>query len=248
MRFILLLPLITLFGCSSQNHLDSIPLVESISEGSVTNSIPQDRTSQQGSNSASVHNSLSTIDKEYLDLVTKLKVLPSFDDAITLKKLYVQTNFYKPFIGNENEVRLTLQALIENKQWKQCSIQAKKLLKTNYLSLSGHYSAMACAHELKRIRSAAFHKKILNYLLDDIWNSGDGLTPKTALIVISSTEIESFLDIAGLQIKSKTLLDYQGKAYEKVNVQDVENKAVFDLFFNVSIAWDNGFKSIGDER
>ncbi len=235
MRFLFLLPLFFLTACSSVDSLYSEPELPAQ---------PQENVETQTSETTSQSMPKSEVDRQYLDLVTKLRVLPSYEDVVKLKELYVHTQYYQPFIGVEVELSKSVKKQLDNKQWDACIATSKQLLKSNYLSLNGHYFFMACAVETKQGKLAAYHKQILNYLLDDLWNSGDGLSPQSAIKAISGAEIDSFLHIAGLSVLSKSLMEYYGKSFEKIQVQQMEDGKQFELFFDVSVAWENGFKHV----
>lgn len=231
MRNLLLLISLTLTACSTTSSIDDTDL-SIIENKEATKPTPE------------VTSIYDEVNNEYNELVRKLKVIPSFDDVKRLKKIYVETSFYKPYLGTEKTLSNSMYSDIENKDWHACLAVTREILRTNYISINGHYGAMACSVELKKKQQSEFHRTMINFLLDDIWQSGNGRTPETSFEITSSAELYAFLNLAGLEVMNQSLLEHQNKSYDRIGVKDPETGDEFDLFFDITTQWEKGFKSI----
>src|ERR1051326_8199459 len=93
-----------------------------------------------------------------------------------------------------------------------------QILKQKYVSLEGHFIGYVAASELGNKDDAQSRRDILKHLIDGILHSGDGKTPATAYIVISTDEEYFLLHHvwgAGLP-KLQSLVADKGHSYDKL--------------------------------
>ncbi len=207
-----------------------------------THSVATEDTSKESDKS--LVEDYSVANKRYLELVDKVKGSINFDYVKALKLTYVNSEFYQPFLGAEQELSIKLLAEIASKQWQDCLQTSQQILASNYISLNAHYGAMACSFETKAEKQGKFHRSMINNLLEVMWQSGDGQSPATAFFCTSITELKSFLKFAGLKINKQSIMKHEGKSYDLVAVTDPDSGNEFNLFFDMSSQWTFGFKGI----
>ena len=186
-----------------------------------------------------VDNKQKTAD-EYAKLVKQIKSDQSEVDFDRLRLAYTETEHYSPYLGPETSDAQLMFEAYKRRDFPACAEHADKILGYNFTSLNAHYGALACHAEQGRQEKADFHKYMLNRLLDSIGNSGDGKTPETAFIVISSKELYAFLQLAGLQAKGQSLVQADGRAYDLMNVINPETGEEFDMYFDITIQMSKG--------
>ena len=173
----------------------------------------------------------------YQQEVNAFKENVSAGNFDVLRASITDTQWYKPWDSTEHQASLALLDSISDENFTLCLQFADAILEQNYTSISGHYGAWACNRALNNEDIASYHKTLIQGLMTSINNSGDGLTPATAYIVNSETEMRDFVRFRSLLMYRQEELVYQGKHLRKLwasapndNNQDVE------LYFDISRA------------
>ncbi len=181
---------------------------------------------------------------KYESLVQKIKSSATKDDFEEIRRVYILTEYYKPYFGGETSLGTNMFEALGNKNWDNCIENAETILSTNYLSLNAHYGAMVCLYELNDQQKADHHKLMLNGFLDAIWATGDGKSEETAFHTISTSELRSFLHIQGLEIEQQSLIQGKNNMFDLMNVKDTETGKKFGIYFNISAQMIYGFKGL----
>ncbi len=85
---------------------------------------------------------------------------------------------------------------------------------------------------------------MLNGLVDSIGHSGDGRSPTTAFVTISTPELRAFLRLTGLEVKKQSLVHEADKAFDLMGVRDPETGEEFELYFDITTQMTKGFKGL----
>ncbi|MEW6997850.1 DUF4919 domain-containing protein [Colwelliaceae bacterium BS250] len=218
-------------ACATENSIDNTSNVTKNAEPSNA-----DETVQITQNSSA--------NKNYDEAVKAFKSAPTLLKVKQLKLDYISTDYYQPFSGSEQKLSEQMFSYVEAKDWSDCLIVAEQILASNYVSFNGHYGAMACSFESDKKSAGLHHREVLSYLLDAMWQSGDGRGPNSALVSLSTTEIYGFLKLTGFQVLKQSMFEFKKLSYELVRVIDPDSNEEFDLFFNNSIQWQYGFKHV----
>lgn len=182
--------------------------------------------------------------EDYDNGVITIKSNPTLQLVKQLKLDYIKTDYYQPFDGTEQKLSEQMFGYLEAKDWENCLSSAEQILITNYISFNGHYGAMACSFESDEKSLGLHHRQVLGYLLEAMWQSGDGKSPGSALVSLSSSEIYGFLKLTGLQVLKQSMFEYAEQSFELLRVKEPDSNEEFDLFFNNSTQWQYGFKHI----
>jgi Domain of unknown function (DUF4919) len=192
---------------------------------------------------------VSQIDHEkynarYDELVSVVKQAASQEQFMELRKTYVLTSHYKPYLSPERSLSQAMFDALNNEEWNTCLDKSREILDFNYISLSAHYGAMACGFESGNETQGDYHKYVLNNLLDAIWATGDGKTTKTAFYCTSTPELQAFIQLHGLETINQALIHHEGKAYDLMGVKDPKEGKEFKWYFDISSQWALGFKGL----
>ena len=172
-------------------------------------------------------------DSRYDDLLENIKLEPNLTAVRELRHVYILTQRYKKNINEEKANHPQFQALL-HEDLNTSLLKAYEALEKNYTSLNGHYWAMATSFELGENQKSKYHQSLLNILLEAIWASGDGRSITTAFFSTSNREIDSFIELHGLDIISHTLIHRDEKSYDQVKIKDLKTGQLFDWYFDIS--------------
>ena len=172
-------------------------------------------------------------DSRYDDLIENIKLEPNLTAVRELRHVYILTQRYKKNINEEKANHPQFQALL-HEDLNTSLLKAYEALEKDYTSLNGHYWAMATSFELGKKEKSKYHQSLLNILLEAIWASGDGRSITTAFFSTSTREIDSFIELHGLDIISHTLIHRNKKSYDQVKIKDLKTGQLFDWYFDIS--------------
>ena len=122
---------------------------------------------------------------------------------------------------------------------------AIKALERNAASASNQFDAMQSARMLNKEPEAAEHEKIMNALLDSIENDGDGKTPETAYLAVTTPE-EYILLLLRLKhtATKQSLITQHGHGYDKLDYA-TESGDTASVWFQIDVQMGAGFKAAG---
>ncbi|MEH6556992.1 MAG: DUF4919 domain-containing protein [Oceanicoccus sp.] len=180
----------------------------------------------------------------YNELVSVVRETASQEEFVELRKIYVYTSHYKPYLSPERSLSQLMFEALNNEEWDICLEKSSEILDFNYISLSAHYGAMACSFESDNKTQADYHKYVLNNLLDAIWSTGDGKSTETAFYCTSTPELQAFIQLHGLETIDQALIHHEGKAYDLMGVKDPKEDEEFKWYFDISSQWALGFKGL----
>ena len=165
--------------------------------------------------------------REYQALLAKMKKSDPTLDFDRLRWLRTQLDTYGP--GSEDHPyeyfktgnTIEAQALAEN------------ILAENELDLEANVTAAEIADQKKDAATAAYHRYVVQGLLDSVLRSGDGKSPETAYKVIAVSEEHAVLRHLGLQPRTQLLLEIGGRAYDLFRTVDAEGQPAREVYFDV---------------
>jgi len=172
-------------------------------------------------------------DTRYNELLENIKSEPSLIAIIELRHVYVLTQRYRKNINEGRPNQPQFKALLYE-DLKVPLVMAHDRLEKNYTSLNGHYLAMATSFEMGKEEQSKYHQLLLNILLEAIWASGNGRSISTAFFSTSTHEIDSFIELHGFDIISRSMTERNDKSYEKVKIKDLKTGQLFNWYFDIS--------------
>jgi hypothetical protein len=168
----------------------------------------------------------------YDTLLERVKQSDQSVDFKALRLAYTETDAYSPY-GGDRASRQAMFAAINAKEYEKVLAPAEKILFGNYLDINGHFGCFVAHRALGHTDKTAYHKFVFEGLLNSIKNSGDGLTAKTAFVVISVDEEYAFLNWLGLRTSSQALVNEDGHSYDRMSTTDPKTGAEVSYFFNI---------------
>jgi hypothetical protein len=167
----------------------------------------------------------------YQDILARVKKMDPKADFTGLRMAYTQTPNYKPY-DDDRESRDQLRGAFGDKEYQKAVEQAEKLLSKNYVDIEAHRVAASAHAELKNDKQAKFHAYVRDGLVQSILKSGDGKGPKTAYVVIATTEEYALMHARGVKTKRQALTGETGHKYDVHQGVDDKDQPV-TLYFNI---------------
>jgi Domain of unknown function (DUF4919) len=177
----------------------------------------------------------------YANLLERAKKSDPTLDFKELRFAYTETREYSPY-GADRDNRGKMFAAINGKQFDVALEHAEKILAGNFLDLNGQFGAYVAHGELNHPDKSAFHKYMFVSLLKSIQDSGDGKTPATAFVVISTDEEYVLFKILGLRVTNQALLNQDGHSYDRMTATNPKTNETVVYFFNI----DKPFNHLGN--
>lgn len=157
------------------------------------------------------------------------------DHSIDFKELrlaYTETREYSPY-GGDRETRKNMFAALKAKEYDKTLANATAILKSNYLDIMGHFGSFVAQRELGQADLAAYHKFVFEGLLNSIRNSGDGKSPDTAFVVISTDEEYALFNYLGLRPQNQSLIKEKDHNFDRMAALDPQTNQTVVYFFNI---------------
>lgn len=163
------------------------------------------------------------------------------DQSVDFKELrfaFTETSKYSPY-GGDREKRKTMVGALNDKQYDKALAAANAILDSNYLDMMANFAAYVSNRELSNSERATYHRFVFDGLLNSIKNSGDGKTPETAFVVISTDEEYVLFNFLGLRVQSQSLEKVNGHSFDKMTALDPKTDKTTVYYFNVDkpLAW-----------
>lgn len=145
---------------------------------------------------------------------------------------YTETAEYSPY-GSDRDSRQKMFAALNAKDYQNALELANKILAGNFLDINAQFGAYVAHRELGDADDAEKHKFFLQGLIRSIEKSGDGKTPATAFVVISTDEEYALLNWQGLRATAQALLNQGGHSYDRMTALNPKTNETTDYYFNI---------------
>ena len=175
-------------------------------------------------------------DTSYDDLVAKVKAGDTTVDFKAMRIAFSKTKAYSPY-GNESDPVKAAFAAIEQKKFKDAIKKTDESLKQCYIDMDAHVAASIAYKGLGDTVKSDFHKAVYLGLVNSILSSGDGKTPETAYLVISTHEEYITFRALGLGAGGQALVHLNEHSYDVQTSADPTTKAAMKIYFNIDIVW-----------
>lgn len=179
---------------------------------------------------------LEPADEEYLALLEKVKSGDKTVDFLDLRMLYSQTQFYIPYADEtRKKIRLKVIEVFKKGKYEKTLKLSEEVFEKDYMDMNMHYMCMMSYNKLENKEMEAFHKFVLNALIDSIVSFGDGRSAETAYKVISTREEEFILTILGYVIKRREEVRTKNHALDKIFTSSLDGNKNKILYFNKDV-------------
>ena len=111
---------------------------------------------------------------------------------------------------------------------------ANQIIARDYTDIDAHSALSTVLQRRGQTEQAAFELAVANGLLNSIEQSGDGMTPETALVVIGIAEEYSLLGARGLQVARQSLVQTDRGPVDALEVVNPTNNERSTIYFDVS--------------
>lgn len=168
----------------------------------------------------------------YETLLEKVKKSDPAADFTALRLAYADN----PPKGSEDAGRDADRAMFSafnEKKYDTAIEYAQKILKGNFVDIDAHMVLAAAYEEKKDAEKEKFHRYVAEGLIKSILKSGDGRTPETAFVVISTEEEYVLLRVFRLMPGSQSLMHVNGHYYDRLDAVDPKDKGKVTLYFNI---------------
>jgi hypothetical protein len=172
---------------------------------------------------------------DYYEIVKKLRTHDVAVDYKTLRMAYTLTPDYNPYGTEAYKTRDAAYNALNRKDYKEAVRLAESLLEKNYVDLDAHLICRLAYKELNNILKYGFHTGVLRGLVNTLYASGDGTSPEKAIAVIAVREEYFLLNANGLKKIKQSLMNVNGKRYDKMEVEVKKTGEKKTLYFNVDI-------------
>ncbi|HWX53362.1 MAG TPA: DUF4919 domain-containing protein [Verrucomicrobiae bacterium] len=171
---------------------------------------------------------------EYAVLLARVQ---NGDTSIDFQKLrfsYMESPERKSAKDTSDQEAAMFKALNVN-DFKEAIKNADTVLANEFVNLDAHYVESVAYGKLQDSGKADFHRAVFAGLFKSIIGSGDGKSPATAYVVISTHEEYVVLNVMGLTPGTQSLIHDGGHSYDRMEVKDRKTNETVTLYFNVDI-------------
>ena len=174
-------------------------------------------------------------ESRYIGLITRALADPKTVNFAELRLAYTRTQGYDPY-ADHSALDTALMTAIEGGRWHDALRLVESGLAGAFVRTRFH-GAAAFVHEmLGHITKAQIHRAIELSLLKSILDSGDGMSPTTAFVVIDTEEEYILLEVLGLDHHTQFLVSEDGRDFDVFEVSLEPGAPMFEIYFDISVA------------
>lgn len=173
-------------------------------------------------------------DSGYEMLVAQVKSGNTAIDFKALRYARAEQPGYNPYEALSDPTKGDLIRAMGANDLAQVSTLANQIIARDYTDIDAH-AALAAVYERRgQSEQAAFELAVANGLLGSIRDSGDGMTPETAYVVIGVAEEYSLLGAMGVQVARQSLVQAARGPVDALEVVNPTNGERRTIYFDVS--------------
>jgi len=170
----------------------------------------------------------------YDALVAQLKAGNTAIDYQALRFARAELPGYNPYDALADPEKGDLVRAMGANDADRVAAIANDIIARDYTDIDAHAALSTVLERRGERDEAAFELAVANGLLNSIEQSGDGMTPETAFVVIGIAEEYSLLGAKGLQVAKQSLLQTERGPIDALDVVDPANNQRSTVYFNVS--------------
>jgi hypothetical protein len=178
--------------------------------------------------------SLAAEQTSYDALVAELKAGNTMVDYQALRYARAELPGYNPYDALADPNKGDLVRAMAANDADRVEMIATEIIARDYTDIDAHAALSTVLERRGQTEQAAFELAVANGLLNSIEQSGDGMTPETAFVVIGIAEEYSLLGAKGLQVAKQSLLQTERGPVDALDVVDPANNGRSTVYFNVS--------------
>lgn len=158
-------------------------------------------------------------------------------DFFRLRAAYTKTDNYNPYSTDENDLFKSVYGKLDSSRYDEAAKIMQTILESNYVNIKAH---MICGYIYKHMNDSAlseYHYMVYDGLLNSIIDNGDGISPKTAYIVIDTDEEYSLFTAFGMTSNEQSLMHSDGHSFDLLESVEEKTGKKYNLYFNVDLSF-----------
>ncbi|MFA6570816.1 MAG: DUF4919 domain-containing protein [Bacteroidota bacterium] len=171
----------------------------------------------------------------YDDLLSRVKKGDSTVDFFDLRMAFSQTKEYLPYADAFPDLNNKILESLKKKNYSLVVDYCNELLDKNYTDLYAHFFCDEAYAALNVPDKSRYHRYFWQSLMNSILKSGDGLTNKTAYMIITSKEEYFMLFIHGYETKTIKQESLGGEPIDIYTGVSSRNNDTLKVHFNASV-------------
>ena len=176
--------------------------------------------------------------QSYDMLVAQLKAGNSAIDYRALRYARAELPGYNPYEALSDPTKGDLIRAMGSNDLAQVVTLANQIIARDYTDIDAHAALAAVFQRRGEAQQSAFELAVANGLLASIRESGDGMTPETAYVVIGVAEEYSLLGAMGVQVARQSLIQSSRGPVDALEVVNPTNGERRTIYFDVSRLFD----------
>lgn len=167
---------------------------------------------------------------KYDALLEKVKQKDPSVDFTELRHAFYESPNYNPYAPMMSY--RPLNAAIAQKNYEEALKIAEGVFAKNFVEINAHIVAEIAYRETGNAEKAAFHKYMVEGLLNSIKASNDGKSKEKAFEVISINEEYGLIRTLGVRPINQALVEDKGHSYDVITVVDPQGQQS-QIYFNI---------------
>ena len=158
-------------------------------------------------------------------------------DFFTLRMAYTHTKHYSPYGTDISDSLKIASQLIDSLKYDSALLVLNRIHEIAYVNIPSHLYFGYIYNQLGDTIKSKFHYYIYDGLLNSIYHSGDGTSPQSAYIAISTKEEYHFLNWFGLRFTGQSLIRKDNYSFDLMSVTDPNTDEKHEIYFNIELAY-----------
>ncbi|MCE9521298.1 MAG: DUF4919 domain-containing protein [Alphaproteobacteria bacterium] len=175
----------------------------------------------------------------YDDLVARAKAGEGAVDFTALRDAYALSPIYEPYGESSDGAKQAMREAFNARDCTKVLNASDSVLAAVFIDIEAHLLRARCFELGGDGARALFHRGVAKGLMDSIVASGNGRSTKTAFVVVTVREEYDVLAALRWRMVSQALIDDDGHAFDRMEVQSTTSEATATLFFQIDrpMAW-----------
>lgn len=170
----------------------------------------------------------------YDELLMQLKSGNTAIDFEALRFARAELPGYNPYEALADPAKGDLIRAMTANNLTLVEMAAKQIIERDYTDIDAHAALAEVLERRGPQEQATFEREVADGLLRSIAQSGDGMTPETAYVVIGVAEEYTLLGARGVQVVRQSLLQTDKGPIDALEVVNPANNERQTVYFNVS--------------
>ncbi len=172
---------------------------------------------------------------DFKEMLQKL-IENQFDDFFSLRMAFTKSELYSPYDRSTSKRHARMRELMDDEKYSEALMIADSIFTKNFVDINTH---LYCGYIYRKIgddENSNLHYNIYDGLIHSIIASGDGKSPKTAFLVISTDEEYIILEHFQMQ-HLEQWLSHEGVYDFDVMRAKTQDGKEYEIYFNISLPY-----------